>query len=84
MATTTIGIDKVYHFAVSYALVLTAHLVMPLAFAALLALVIGVLKEVYDHVDYGRFDMQDIIADAAGVTVGALIIYLADLVGSAV
>lgn len=77
--TNTIGIDKVYHFAASYALVLTANLVMSLAFATLLALAIGILKEVYDHFDYGRFDVNDIIADAAGVALGALVIYLTQL-----
>lgn len=42
--------------------------------ACLVAVVAGLLKEVYDNNTYGLFDNKDIIADALGAYAGFLII----------
>lgn len=79
MAEKFIKIDKVYHFAVSYSLLLTFNLVLSLAVSVAVVFLIGVLKEIYDYRDYGLFDIQDLVADAIGILAGVLIIYSCSL-----
>ncbi len=69
-------IDKIYHFVVSYALMLTVYLVFPLAISAAMVFAIGVAKEIYDYADYGLFDVKDLVADGAGITFAVVIISL--------
>lgn len=76
-------IDKIYHFAASYALILTANLVFPLLQAAAIAFAVGIIKELFDYFDYGRFDFHDLLADSAGVTAGAVLIFLGGLLAGA-
>ena len=42
--------------------------------ACMIAVIAGLLKEVYDYNTYGLFDRKDIIADALGAYAGFLII----------
>ena len=66
------SLDKLLHLTVSYALTVTLALVFPLAYAALAALAVGTLKEVYDHYHPPRSaDWLDFAADAAGVALAA-------------
>lgn len=44
--------------------------------ACLIAVVSGLLKEVYDYNTYGLFDIKDIVADVFGAFAGFLIIIL--------
>jgi len=74
-----IKIDKVYHFVISYSLLLTFSLVLSLAVSVAVVFLIGVLKEIYDYRDYGLFDIKDLVADAVGILAGVLIIYSSSL-----
>ena len=44
--------------------------------AYMIAIIAGILKEIYDYNTYGLFDNKDIIADALGAYAGFLIIIL--------
>lgn len=44
--------------------------------ACMIAVIAGILKEVYDYNTYGLFDNKDIIADVFGAFAGFLIIIL--------
>lgn len=44
--------------------------------ACMIAIIAGMLKEVYDYNTYGLFDNKDIVADALGAFAGLLIIIL--------
>lgn len=77
-----IKIDKVYHFVISYSLLLTFSLVLSLAVSVAVVFLIGVLKEIYDYHDYGLFDVKDLAADAAGISAGVLIIYSCSLLAA--
>ena len=44
--------------------------------ACMIAVIAGILKEVYDYNTYGLFDNKDIVADVLGAFAGFLIIIL--------
>lgn len=72
--------DKLLHAMGSYALTITLALVFPLPVAALAALTVGALKEVYDHYHPPHSaDWLDFAADAAGVALAAAAIAAAPL-----
>ena len=60
--------DRILHFVVCYAITfITGMLTMDFKLAAILAMVIGLSKEVYDALGYGDPDFYDLLADAAGI-----------------
>lgn len=63
--------DKVYHFTLSYVIMLTLLLFTTPYSAAMVTFVIGIGKELYDEFDYGGFSIPDLIADFAGVLLAA-------------
>lgn len=69
-----LGRDGVLHAACSSVLCSVLCWVLPVWAAALLALSVGLLKElVWDkRLGRGTFDRKDLVADALGVLVGAL------------
>lgn len=68
--------DKLLHFIVSAIMVIVAQFVMPLIYAALLALLVGVVKElVYDKMlNRGKCSLADVIADIAGIVFACLLV----------
>ncbi len=84
MTTRTIKIDKGCHFLASYALVFSADLVLPLVLAVAFAFAVGVIKELFDYFDYGLFDVRDISANVAGISIAVLITYLGSMLGSVI
>ena len=66
--------DKLMHFFVSAFLVALLATFLPILWAAVVAFIIGVIKEVWDNFCEGnRFDWYDILADLAGVVAGAML-----------
>lgn len=80
------GEDKVLHFETCCLITMVVALlnmnVLGLGIAAsavlayMIAIISGILKEVYDNNTYGLFDNKDLVADALGAFVGFLIIIL--------
>lgn len=80
------GEDKVLHFETCWLITMVVALlgmnVLGLGIAAsavsscTIAVVAGLLKEVYDYNTYGLLDNKDIVADALGAFTGLLIIIL--------
>lgn len=80
------GEDKVLHFETCCLITMVVALLnmnmLGLGIAAsavsacLIAVIAGILKEVYDYNTYGLFDNKDIVADALGAFTGLLIIIL--------
>lgn len=80
------GEDKVLHFETCCLITMVVALlnmnVLGLGIAAsavsafMIAVVAGMLKEVYDYNTYGLFDNKDIVADVLGAFTGLLIIIL--------
>lgn len=70
-----VGADKVLHL-LACALIgalATAYL-HSMALGAIVALVVGVLKEVYDVATGGKLGLGDIAADAVGAVLGSVLI----------
>lgn len=59
-----IQVDKLEHIAVSMAVSVLSPL---------LAIIVAVGKEVYDHYCRGGFDVKDLMADAVGIIIGSII-----------
>ena len=80
------GEDKVLHFETCCLITMVVALlnmnVLGFGIAAsavsayMIAIIAGILKEIYDYNTYGLFDNKDIIADALGAYAGFLIIIL--------
>ena len=70
--------DKLKHFVVSYAIMLTLMLFVQYDYAFWITLGIGLCKELYDEKDYGGFSWGDIVADAAGIIL-ATFVYVVDI-----
>lgn len=68
--------DKVSHFGISMAVTIVCRAFAPLWAAAIIALALGVEKEIYDNMCGGRFDFKDIIADVAGAGLPLFIYYV--------
>lgn len=67
-------IDKLYHFAVCMVtMAVLAAWMMPFPLAVIITFFLAFGKELYDRSSYGHFCWYDILADAIGCIVGALI-----------
>ena len=64
----SIGVDKYYHAAAGGVTTAVANEINLPGVSA--AFAVGFAKEVYDYIDYGRFDTKDLIA----TTLGGLIV----------
>lgn len=74
--------DKALHFTVSYALMLTLALLLPLLYAAAIVLVIGAGKEWYDykHPLTNTADWLDFAADTLGAGLAVAVINILSIV----
>lgn len=71
------GTDGALHFALSALLVVLLGWVKPLWIVAVLVLLIGIGKEVYDRVTgTGVAEWHDIMCDVAGIAFGMLLVLL--------
>ena len=66
-------IDKIVHFIVCYALVLTLALWLPIEASVGITVIIGVAKEFWDRYRNGVFSVADIVADILGIALAYLI-----------
>lgn len=73
--------DRLLHYFVCWALMLTGALVLPAWGAAVAVLAIGFLKEVVDIFRGSGFDIFDFIADIAGILTGWFVLWLSSFVG---
>ncbi len=72
----TIGIDRLLHFLVEAVIVFVlATYGVPVWIAAVIALAVGILKEIIDAVAGSGADVFDIIADVAGIGFAWLILW---------
>ena len=67
-----IGLDKVTHALACFGLTLAFGVLMPVWLSAVLSMVVGVAKEVWDGRYGSGFDKDDLWADAAGVALALL------------
>lgn len=68
-----IGEDKLKHIVVSAIICVALNLFLPWWVAGLVALAIGIGKEVYDQVSgKGCAEWQDLLADCIGIVIGVL------------
>lgn len=71
-----VRIDKIYHAVASYTAVLTLALFMPLAYAVVATLVVGALKEWYDHEHPPhQAEWSDFWADVVGAVLAAALVW---------
>lgn len=66
-------IDKVAHFAITYGIVYTLADHLTLDGAIAVGILIGVAKEIYDKLSYGKFSLGDLIADILGIILAVLL-----------
>ena len=67
-----LGMDKIAHFLACAFLTLAFCRLFPLAFAAMLVAILGVLKEIFDN----EIDWKDLVADGLGIIVSVIIMLL--------
>lgn len=67
-----LGIDRITHFFACAFLTLAFCRLFPVAFAAMLVAVVGVMKEILDE----TIDWKDLIADGLGIILGIIIMIL--------
>ena len=69
------AIDKIYHAFVSFTAVVTFAHAMPLLYAVIITLVVGALKEWYDHEHPPhQAEWNDFWADCAGAALAAVVL----------
>ncbi len=68
--------DKTLHFAAGAAISLAAGVLIGPIWGLAAAIAAGIYKEIYDYVDYGRPDVWDAVATAAGGLLAYLVIVL--------
>ena len=71
-----ISIDKITHFFVSYAMILTLTLFIGIVPSVVITLITGMAKELYDKHDYGLFSWPDLIADMLGILAAIVVILI--------
>lgn len=59
--------DKLAHFLVSAMLVSLFAIIVGLIWATIIAILLGITKEVLDKIKGGKFDLLDLLADALGI-----------------
>lgn len=71
------GKDKQLHILVSFIICIGIYIInRNLNESVMLTAIIGILKEVYDYIDYGLFSMGDLIADSIGVLIAIILILM--------
>lgn len=76
-----IGVDRLLHYFVCWALFMSFASVFEFWVAALVVLGIGICKEVIDIFRGTGFDVFDLMADICGILTGCLVLWLASFVG---
>lgn len=71
-----VGIDKWAHFFASAFLVLAISQFLPFWAGILVAVVLGIAKEIYDAQTGGKMEIKDLLADLLGVAIATLIVLL--------
>jgi len=81
-STKKIAIDKILHFCVCMLLAMSWGCMVihiqrykVIACGFLFAMIIGLLKELYDSMTGGKFDWEDIIADFVGAIMGSAFMF---------
>lgn len=68
--------DKLLHVETSAIIVVLISLILPIWVAAIITLLIGVGKEIWDKYHNGTPEWKDILADAIGIGFGSLVSWL--------
>ena len=68
--------DKRLHFLAGLGCSLLFGVIINTLVGFISGIVIGILKEIYDFYDYGKFDCYDMFATWIGAIVGASIVWL--------
>ena len=67
-------IDKVAHFAITYGVVYTLADKWDVNGAIAVGILLGVVKEIWDKLQYGKLSMADLIADILGIVVACTVL----------
>ena len=67
--------DKKLHFAAGFIISLIGGIIST-EYAIFLPIVAGIAKELYDLLDYGKYDYKDMLATWAGGAAGCLILFI--------
>lgn len=68
--------DKLLHVETSAIIVVLISLLLPIWVAAIITLLIGVGKEIWDKYHNGTPEWKDILADVIGIGFGSLVAWL--------
>ena len=71
--------DGLLHLTVSALLVIAISVLLPVWLSALIALLIGIGKEIWDKYHGGACNWHDVICDVAGIAVGLIIVIITKL-----
>jgi hypothetical protein len=67
-------IDKVAHFAITYALVYTLADKWDVNGAIAVGILVGVAKEIWDKLTDGKLSIADLVVDVLGITLASLLV----------
>jgi len=67
-------IDKVAHFAITYSIVYTLADKWDVNGAVAVGILVGVAKEIWDKLRYGKLSVADLIADILGIVVACTVL----------
>jgi hypothetical protein len=67
-------IDKVAHFAITYGVVYTLADKWDINGAIAVGILVGVVKEIWDKLRYGKLSVADLIADILGIVVACTVL----------
>ena len=67
-------IDKVAHFAITYALVYTLADKWDINGAIAVGILVGVVKEIWDKLSDGKLSVGDLVADGLGIAIAFWIV----------
>lgn len=68
--------DKILHFTCCLLITIIMSLITNIPIGFVTAVIIGLGKELIDKLDYGLFDIKDLIADILGASLGTVIMLL--------
>lgn len=66
------GYDGLKHIVLSAVLTVGFNLFLPWYLAAIIVIIIGIAKEIYDSTGKGCCELKDIVCDLIGIVIGVL------------
>jgi len=70
------GQDKICHFLIGATIAIIVTLLSEPLYGVIAGVVVGLIKELYDHYTYDLFDFFDLFATVAGAVIGVMALHL--------